>query len=487
MAAPTYADRMAPLVDGPWSDVARAVGLLRPDGEVRPTVFAEMSALAARTGALNLGQGFPDVDGPAHVAEAAVAAIRAGDNQYPPGSGTVALREAVAAHQDRTYGLRPDPDSEVLVTTGATEALAAAVLALVRPGDEVVTLEPYYDSYAAVIAMAGARHVTIGLVADEAGAGFRLDVAAAARAFTDRTRVLLVNSPHNPTGTVLTRAELEVLAGLARVHDVVVVTDEVYEHLTYDGVEHVPMATLPGMAGRTLTISSSGKTLSFTGWKIGWVTGPAELVTAVRTVKQFLTYVSGAPFQPAIASALADADGRTGEYVAGLRGSLAARRDLLCEGLVRAGFDVVVPQGTYFVVADAGALVGEVEGDRAVGRGGGIVPGGGTARGGGERGGVAGGRPGDVPGGVPGGRPGDVPGGDGRGGPGGSIDGVELCRRLPGLVGVVAVPVGAFCAEGSAVAQAMRSRVRFTFVKREEVLVEAVSRLVGLRAALRAG
>ena len=396
-----------------WYDVVRAAGLVTPDGTVRQTVFAEMSALAARTGALNLGQGFPDVDGPAHVARAAMAAIEAGHNQYPPGAGTPELRSAVVAHQSRHYGLVLDPDTDVLVTTGATEGLAAAVLALAGPGEEVLTIEPYYDSYAAVIAMAGAQHTTVGLV--PGGDGLRLDLDALASVFSERTRLVILNSPHNPTGTVLTRQELEAVADLARRYDAVVLTDEVYEHLTYDGAEHIPFATLPGMAERTLSISSSGKSLSFTGWKIGWVTGPAALVDAVRAVKQFLTYVSGAPFQPAIAMALLDEDGRTGEYIRGLAASLAARRDLLCEGLATAGFEVVVPRGTYFVVADGAPL--------------------------------------------------------------GFPDGADLCRQLPGLAGVVGVPVSAFCREGSAVADAMRSSVRFTFVKREEVLVEAVARL----------
>ncbi|WP_199422275.1 pyridoxal phosphate-dependent aminotransferase [Actinotalea solisilvae] len=400
---------------GRWHDVARAAGLVGADGVVRPTVFAEMSALADATGAINLGQGFPDVDGPTFVADAAVAAIRAGRNQYPPGPGIPELREAVAAHQERHYGVRLDPATEVLVTAGATEAIAAAVLALAGPGDEVVTLEPYYDSYPAVVAMAGATHVPVPLRAGPDG--FRLDPAELAAAFSPRTRLVLLNSPHNPTGTVLERADLEAVARLAREHDALVVTDEVYEHLTFDGTRHVPLATLPGMAERTLTISSAGKTLSFTGWKIGWVSGPAALVAAVRTVKQFLTYVSGAPFQPAVALALADRDGRTQDYVRDLARSLARRRDLLCEGLVAAGFDVVVPRGTYFVVADGAARWGE--------------------------------------------------------------DGVETCRRLPHEVGVVAVPVTAFCREGSPTADALRSRVRFTFVKREEVLVEAVRRLGG--------
>ena len=401
-----------------WRDVAHAVGLVDADGAVRPTIFAEMSALAARTGAINLGQGFPDVDGPAEVIEAAVAALRSGHNQYPPGDGIPELREAVAAHQSRHYGLDWDPGTEVLVTTGATEAIAAAVLAFAGPGDEVVVIEPYYDSYAAVVALAGARLVTVGLVRDGASGGFVLDREALRAAFGPRTRLVLVNSPHNPTGTVLTVDDLTELARLATAGDAVVVTDEVYEHLTFDGVAHVPIATLPGMAERTLTVSSAGKTLSFTGWKVGWVTGPAELVTAVRTVKQFLTYTSGAPLQPAVAAALADPDGRVGEYVRDLAASLAERRDLLCAGLTAAGFDVVVPSGTYFVVADGAAF---------------------------------------------------------------ADDGARLCRELPERVGVVAVPVSAFCVAGSPTAKALRSWVRFTFVKRADVLQEAVSRLAGLR------
>ncbi|KGM14640.1 hypothetical protein N867_18665, partial [Actinotalea fermentans ATCC 43279 = JCM 9966 = DSM 3133] len=283
-------------------------------------------------GAVNLGQGFPDVDGPAHVVEAARAALAAGRNQYAPGDGVPELRRAVAAHQERHYGLTWDPDTEVLVTTGATEAIAAAVLALAGPGDDVVALEPAYDSYAAVTAMAGARFRPAPLAlrsdaGDPAAPRFALDVAALRAVVSERTRVILLNTPHNPTGTVLTADDLAAVARLATEVGAVVVTDEVYEHLTFDGAVHVPLATLPGMAERTLTVSSAGKTLSLTGWKVGWVTGPAPLVTAVRTVKQFLTYTSGAPLQPAVAAALADEDGRVAAYVAGLRASLARRRD----------------------------------------------------------------------------------------------------------------------------------------------------------------
>ncbi|MDP9393086.1 MAG: pyridoxal phosphate-dependent aminotransferase [Actinomycetota bacterium] len=303
-----------------------------------------MSALAVATGSVNLGQGFPDTDGPSVVSEAAVAAIRAGLNQYPPGPGIPDLRNAVAEHQDRFYGLSWDPDTEVLVTTGATEAIAAALLGLVDPGDEVVALEPFYDSYAACIAMAGGVRVPVTLRAPD----FRLDVAALRAAVSARTRVLLVNSPHNPTGAVLTAEELATLAAIAVEHDLVVVTDEVYEHMTYDGLAHVPLATLPGMRERTVSISSAGKTFAFTGWKVGWVTAPASLLTAVRTAKQFLTYVSGAPFQPAIATGLRLGD----DYFASVRADLQAKRDRLCDGLAALGFDVHVPSGTYFVTTD---------------------------------------------------------------------------------------------------------------------------------------
>ena len=307
------------------------------------TIFAEMSALAVATGAVNLGQGFPDTDGPAEVADAAVAAIRAGHNQYPPGPGIPELRAAIAAHQVRFHGLAYDKDTEVLVTAGATEAIAAAVLALVNPGDEVIALEPYYDSYVATIAMAGGTRVPVTLRAPD----FRLDVDALRTAVSPRTRVVLLNSPHNPTGTVLTRDELQAIADLALEHDLVVISDEVYEHLVYEG-EHVPIATLPGMRERTVTISSAGKTFSFTGWKIGWVCAPPDLLTAVRTAKQFLTYVSGAPFQPAVTVGL----GLPEEYFTGLRDSLRERRDLLCAGLESVGFGVYRPAATYFVTTD---------------------------------------------------------------------------------------------------------------------------------------
>jgi N-succinyldiaminopimelate aminotransferase len=343
------------------------------------TIFAEMSALALRHGAINLGQGFPDTDGPASLLADAAANVTGGVNQYPPGIGVPALREAVAAHQKRFWGLDVDPEA-VLVTSGATEAIAAAVLALCGPGDEVVTFQPYYDSYAATIALSGAtlravplRPPTFGFDPDELRA-----------AFSARTRLVLVNTPHNPTGAVFTREQLTLIGELAAEHDAVIVTDEVYEHMVYSddpAAEHVPMTTLPGLADRTLTISSAGKTFSVTGWKVGWVHGPIALVNAVRAVKQFLTYVSGAPFQPAIATAL----GLPDAFYRDLAEGLARRRDLLVEGLRAAGFTVYPPRGTYFVVTDVAPL--------------------------------------------------------------GFDDGAAFCWRLPELIGVAAVPVSVFCAD----------------------------------------
>lgn len=308
------------------------------------TIFSQMSALAVQTDSVNLGQGFPDVDGPPEVIEAAVSALRTGRNQYAPGPGVPELRRAIADHQRRFYGIDLDPDSDVLVTTGATEAIAAAILALVDPGDEVVALEPYYDSYAAVIAMAGGVRVPVTLRAPD----FRLDAAALRAAVTPRTTLLLINTPHNPTGSVFTDAELRAIVEVACEHDLLVVTDEVYEHLIFDGLVHKPLSTYDGMAERTLTISSAGKTFSFTGWKVGWATGPADLIRAVMTVKQFLTFTSGAPLQPAIAQALSLGD----DFYASVSATLQAKRDRICSGLREIGFDVFVPQGTYFVSTD---------------------------------------------------------------------------------------------------------------------------------------
>ncbi len=316
---------------------------LREFGE---TIFAEMSALAASTGAINLGQGFPDTDGPAEVAEAAIAAIRDGHNQYPPGPGIPELRQAVAKHQADLYQLAYDPETEVLITAGATEAIAAALLGLCGPGDEVVTFEPYYDSYAATIAMTNATRKVVTLRPSGDGT-YTFDADELRGAIGPRTKVLLLNSPHNPTGKVFSVEELGLIAQLCIEHDLIAVTDEVYEHIVFEG-SHVPLATLAGMRERTIVISSAGKTYSFTGWKIGWACAPPALLNAVRTAKQFLTYVNGAPFQHAIVTAL----GLPKSYYTEFQADLAAKRTLLCEGLEAAGFEVMWPSGTYFVTAD---------------------------------------------------------------------------------------------------------------------------------------
>ena len=324
-----------------------AMDLVRRMRHHGPTIFTEISALAQRYDAVNLRQGFPDTDGPPEMLAAAARAVASGQNQYPPLSGRPELLAAIAAHQQHWYGLTVDPASEVLVTVGATEAIAATILAFCEPGDEVVMFEPYYDSYAAMVDLAGAVRRTATLRFPD----FEVDEAELRAAFSPRTRLVLLNSPHNPTGKVFSRAELELIARLAVEHDCWVVTDEVYEHLTF-GVDHVPLATLPGMADRTLTISSAGKTFSATGWKVGWVSGPAAAVAAIRTVKQFLTFGVGGPFQLAAATALALPDAT----FLGLRDQLWAKRDLLVGALGAAGLTVAVPDGTYFVVADAAPL-----------------------------------------------------------------------------------------------------------------------------------
>jgi N-succinyldiaminopimelate aminotransferase len=308
------------------------------------TIFAEMSALAVRTGALNLGQGFPDYDGPREVLDEAIAAINRGENQYPPGIGVPSLRQAIAEHQQRFYGLTYDPDTEILVTVGATEALAAAILGLCEVGDEVVVLEPTYDSYQACIALAGAvpKFVTLR------PPSYDVDLDALRAAITPKTRLILLNTPHNPTGKVLTAEEIAGVAQIALDHDLIVVTDEVYEHLIFDGVQHVAMAALPGMRDRTLLISSGGKTFNTTGWKVGWFCGPAPLVAAARAAKQFLTYVGSGPFQPATAVGLRLGD----EYFTELAADLQAKRDKLLAGLTEAGFEAYKPSGTYFITAD---------------------------------------------------------------------------------------------------------------------------------------
>ena len=395
-------------IPGAWRRTAAGAGLVGEDGEIRPTIFAEMSALAARTGAINLGQGVPDEDGPAAVLEVAREAIANGVNQYPPGRGIPDLLHAIADHQERFYGIALDPHRDVLVTAGATEALAATLLALVDgPDDEVVVFEPYYDSYAAVVALSGARLVTVPLRWPD----FQPDLDELAAAVTDRTRVILVNDPHNPTGAVFAADVRAEIVRLAERHDAVIVTDEVYEHLVFDG-PHVPIATLPGAWGRTLTISSGGKTFSTTGWKIGWVSGPSPLIEAVLAVKQFLTYVNGAPFQAAIATGLRLPD----DFFTGIADVMRAKRDLLGAGLLAAGFEVSVPQGSYFTVADAVSL--------------------------------------------------------------GAVDASTFCRELPERAGIVAIPLTAFASPARRSQYA--TLVRFAACKRVEVLEDAASRLAGL-------
>ena len=331
----------------PWQRTAAGANLLGPDGNLGLTIFEEITALAGRHNAINLGQGFPDEDGPAQMLDAARAAIAEGFNQYAPGQGLPVLREAIAAHQERFYALSVDPATEVIVSTGATEAIASALLALTGPGDEVLTFEPFYDSYGAMIGLSGATHTTVALQAPD----FLPDDAALAAAFSERTRVVLVNNPHNPTGTVFPRHVLQQIVDLATRYNAVIVTDEVYEHLTF-GPAHIPVATLPGAAERTLTISSAGKTFSVTGWKVGWLTGPAPLVSGVRTVKTFLSYTSGTPFQSAVAVGLGLPDGYFTEAAA----TLQRKRDLLSSGLRAAGLEVLPSAGTYFVTADTSAL-----------------------------------------------------------------------------------------------------------------------------------
>ena len=349
---------------------------MRPFGT---TIFTEMSALAVRTDSINLGQGFPDTDGPPEMLAAAAAALRSGANQYPPLAGIPALRAAIVVHEERFWGLTRDPDTEVVVTAGATEAIAASILGLCEAGDEVVCFEPYYDSYAASIALAGAVRRPVTLRPGPDGR-YRFDEGELRSAFGPRTRLVLLNTPHNPTGKVFTTAELALIAELCQEHDVYAVTDEVYEHLVFTdaAAQHVPLATLPGMRDRTLRISSAGKTFSCTGWKIGWATGPATLVSAAMRVKQFLTFVNGSPLQPAVAVAL----GMSDAYFTGFRAGMQSRRDRLVAGLTDAGFEVLPSEGTYFVTAD-------------------ITPLGGT-------------------------------------------DGVEFCRALPHRCGVVAVPTQVF-------------------------------------------
>ena len=310
------------------------------------SVFAEMSALAQARGAVNLGQGFPDFPAPAFVIEAAVVAIQAGHNQYAPVGGVPRLRQAIADDWRSRYGWSADPEREVTVTTGATEGIFASIQALIGPGDELLTFEPFYDSYPASITMAGGRMRAVRLNPPD----WALDVDALRAAITPRTRALLLNTPHNPTGKVFTREELATIAELCIVHDLTVIADEVYDRIVYDGREHVPIATLSGMWERTVTLGSAGKTFSVTGWKIGWAVGPAHLVGAVRSVRQFMTFASATPFQEAVATALAETPARG--YGEALRREYTARRAALADALVAAGFGVLEAHGSYFLMTD---------------------------------------------------------------------------------------------------------------------------------------
>jgi len=380
------------------------------------TVFAAMSARAAQLGAVNLGQGFPDEDGPPAMLKIAENAIADGVNQYPPGLGIAPLREAVAAQRKRHFGIEYDPDTEVLITVGATEAIAAAVLGLVEPGSEVVLIEPFYDSYSPVVAMSGCERVTAPLVPDERG--FALDLDALRTAVTPRTRALIVNSPHNPTGMVLRDTELAAIAEIAADADLLVITDEVYEHLVFStpaGAKHLPLAGYPGMAERTVTISSAAKMFNCTGWKIGWACGPADLIAGVRAAKQYLSYVGGAPFQPAVTHALNTEDA----WVAALRDSLQTKRDRLAAALADIGFDVHDSSGTYFLCADPRPL--------------------------------------------------------------GYHDSTAFCAELPERAGVAAIPLSAFCDPDGRHAGAWNHLVRFAFCKRDDTMAEAVRRLAVLR------
>lgn len=311
------------------------------------SIFGRMSALARSVGAINLGQGFPDTDGPVELRQVAMEAIRDGrGNQYPPAHGLPELRAAIAGHQERFYGLDWDPDTDVVVATGASEVIQSALLALCESGDEVVVFEPWFDLYAAGISLADAVRVSVPLRAPD----YRPDIDALAMAMTPRTRLLIVNSPHNPTGVVFTPEELQAIADIVIERDILVLADEAYEHLWFDGHPHVPIATLPGMRERTVTVGSGGKTFSLTGWKVGWGTGPSDLISAVRTVRQHLSYVSGGPFQYAMAVGMELPD----EYFTDLRHSLQVKRDLLTAGLRDIGFSCVETQGTYFLTTDLG-------------------------------------------------------------------------------------------------------------------------------------
>ncbi len=309
------------------------------------TVFAEMTALAEDHGAINLAQGFPDFEGPREIVEAAVRALRSGRNQYARSRGHPPLVQAIAETQRLYYGLDFDPMSEVVVFNGATEGISASLLGLLNPGDEVILFEPFYDSYPPCLALAGAipRFHTLRFP------DFALDGSALRALVTGRTRMIVLNTPMNPTGKVFNEEELEIIAAVCRDHDLIALTDEVYEHLTFDGAQHKPLAGLPGMRERTLTLSSAGKTFSFTGWKIGWGTGPPDLVDGAQAAHQFLNYTIATPLQEAVAFALRNF---REEFIAGFQAEYLARRDFLVSALEAAGFEVAVPKGTYFILAD---------------------------------------------------------------------------------------------------------------------------------------
>lgn len=311
------------------------------------SIFAEMTALALQTNSINLGQGFPDYNGPPEVLQIAQNNIASGANQYPPGIGVPDLRRAIAEHQSRFWNLSFDPETEVLVTMGATEALAGALLGILNEGDEVIVFEPLFDTYAGCVALAGAVLSPVTLRPQPSGR-YGFDPDELRRAVNAKTRMILLNSPHNPTGMVFTREELNAVAAIAEQHDLIVVSDEVYEHLTFDDAIHIPIATIGSMRERTITISSGGKTFNATGWKIGWACGPSALISATRMAKQLFTFAGGTPFQSAIAAGLRLPD----SYFSSLALDLETKRNLLMAALHDSDLHPITPEGTYFITAD---------------------------------------------------------------------------------------------------------------------------------------
>lgn len=373
------------------------------------SIFGEMTALAVATGAINLGQGFPNYDGPPEVLSAAQKQIAQGNNQYPPGIGVPDLRLAVSEHQSRFWGLTYDPDSEILITVGASEAIAGALLGILNAGDEVIVFEPLFDTYAGLIALADGLAIPVTLRSNY-GERFQFDPDELRKAVTPRTRAILLNSPHNPTGTVFTRDELQTIADVVIAHDLIVISDEVYEHLTFDHVQHIPIATIGDMRDRTITISSGGKTFNTTGWKIGWACGPRHLVHATQMAKQLFTFAGGTPFQAAIATGLRLPD----SYFVTLAQDLQTKRDVLLTALTEADLNPVTPQGTYFITTDIRQR---------------------------------------------------FPGGDG----------LDFCRQLPHLCGIVAIPASVLYTPENQ--HEGEHYVRFAFCKQMETLEEAAHRL----------